>query len=632
MRFTRMTAGVLCIAMLASLSMAQVPGIPGAKKDTVLTQVPSGSMGVVVINDLDTMAGKIDKFIGEIGLGQMAQQAMPNGLLKMITQQAGLGEKFSGKGDVAIVMLDPKTVNMDFAKLVKQRMDMMMPSDQMPPEPEEVKLPFVVYLPGTDIENIFKAYNPVKKGDFYQLTLPTGPMMATTRGKHILLSPGTDALNVCRKSNKGMIGDIRNDHVMKMLQSEIGIHMNMKVTGPIVNDIIKTFEQFIAKQEAAMAQGGGGPAAMMVMGPMMMVKKILPTYRDRLSQLNAVTMVGRFVETGLLVEELGTYKKDSEMGKEFLAYKPTDKDLLGNLPDLPYVVAGGCHNMPGISKGVDIYLNMIDSMLQMSPAGPLGAQRGKIDKFANSMIKETDTLQFVVGGAANGNGLFGVTCVMDGDDARKITGLMKEGTQLIDTVLRQKLGQMDPDAAQLKLAYIEDAGSVSGTKLHAVDITHPDLAGMSERERTDMKKVLGEDRIRFYLAQADKDTVVATFAGSTDQMAASLKTANGKGTLGSSKWMAEPRKYMPKKPAMLMVVNGSNLFDLIISGIRKMNPDEELPAGRISCRTPVALGVGIEGDTATSTLYVPTKLVKDAVVLYLSMQGGGGGAVGDDSF
>jgi hypothetical protein len=517
---------------------------------------------------------------------------------------------------------------------VKERMEMMMPSDQMPAEPTEVKLPFVVYLPGTDIENIFKAYNPVKKGDLYQLTLPTGPMMATTKGKHILLSPGADALKVCRQSRKSMIADIRSDHAMKMMQSEIGIHMNMKITGPVVNDIIKTFEQFIAKQEAAMAQGGGGPGAMMVMGPMMMVKKMLPAYRDMISQLNAVTMVGRFVETGLVIEELGTYKKDSEMGKEFLAYKPTDKDLLGNLPDLPYVVAGGCHNLPGVSKGVDVYLNMIDSMLQMSPVGPLGAQRGKIDKFANSMIKEIDTLQFVVGGAANGNGLFGVTCVMEGDDARKIVGLMKEGTQLIDTVLRQKLGKMDPDAAQLKLAYIEDAGSVSGTKLHAIDITHPDMAGMSERKRAEMKKVLGEDRIRFYVAQADKDTVVATFAGTTDQMAASLKTATGKGTIGSSKWMAEPRKYMPKKPAMLMAINGSNLFDLIISGIRKMDPDEELPAGRISCRTPVVMGTGIEGDTMTSTLYVPTKLVKDAVVLYLSMQGGqgGGGEVSEEAF
>jgi hypothetical protein len=119
---------------------------------------------------------------------------------------------------------------------------------------------------------------------------------------------------------------------------------------------------------------------------------------------------------------------------------------------------------------------------------------------------------------------------------------------------------------------------------------------------------------------------VVTFGGGTGQMAMSLKSAKtDKGTIMSSQWMTVPKQYLPKKPAMVMVFNGSNLFDLIISGMKKMAPMQELPSGRISCRTPVAIGVELEKDTARSVIYVPTKLIKDTVVLYLSMQGGGGG-------
>jgi hypothetical protein len=624
MRFTRLTSAALCVALLASVAAAQIPGVP--RKDTVLNDIPSGSMGFIVINDLDATAAKVDRFIGQIGLGQMARQMMPDGVLKMIVKEARLGKGFTGKGDVAIAMLNPESVGMDFAKLVKERMDMMSGAGgDMQNPPEEIKLPFVVLLQGDSIKGVFpeKPFKPTKKGAFTELSMPTGKMLAMKKGKYIVLSPNAEALSVVKKSRVGVVKDLRSDHALQALKSEIAVHINMKVSGPILNDIIKNFEAFLQEQKQG---GGGGMAMMAAMGPMVMMDKILPTYREMIAQVDAVTMTGEFVPTGLLVRELATYKKDSEWGKKIAAYKPTDKDLLGKVPDHNWVLAGGCHNIPGVKKGVGLYLDMIDSMMGMSPMGGLGKYRARFAKLTENMTKEIDTMQFVIGGAAGGNGVFGVTCVMEGSSAKKITATMKDGTELIDDLITNKFGQMNPNAAMPKLSYVEDNAEISAGKLDVIDITHPDLAGMSQQERAMMKKFLGEDRIRFYIAEPKKDTAVVTFGGGTGQMAMSLKSAKtDKGTIMSSQWMTVPKQYLPKKPAMVMVFNGSNLFDLIISGMKKMAPMQELPSGRISCRTPVAIGVELEKDTARSVIYVPTKLIKDTVVLYLSMQGGGGG-------
>ncbi|MFW5731924.1 MAG: hypothetical protein ACOCZU_01830 [Planctomycetota bacterium] len=624
MRLTRLTAAVLSVALASTLAVAQVPGVP--RKATVLSEIPSGVMGFAVINDLKTTSTKVDTFIRQIGLGQMANQAMPDGVLKMIVKEARLGDGFTGEGDVAIAMLNPKDVGMDFSKLVEERMNTMMGDGGQQP-PKEVQLPFVVWLPGKSIESVFpkKDYNPTKKGAFTELSLPTGKMLAMEKGKYVILSPNAEALTVVKKSKLGVLKDLRNDHALEILRTEIGIHMDMKVAGPILNDIIKTFEKFIQKQKEA----GGGGMGMMMMGPMAMMDKIMPTYRDLLEQVSAVTVTGKFVPTGVVVRELATYKTNSEFGRMIAAYKPTDKDLLGKLPDHNWVLAGGGHNLPGIKKAVSLYLDMMDSALEMSPVGGLGQYRAKFSKLTEDMTKEIDTLQFVIGGAAQGNGMFGMTCVMEGDSAKKITGVMKSGTELIDELINKKFGQMDPSTAMPKISYVEDNAEIDAGKLDVIDITHPELAGMSEQERGMMKKVLGEDRIRFYVAQADKNTAVVTMGGSTQQMAVSLKSAKaGTGSIMNSRWMTVPKQYLPKKPAMIMVFNGSNLFDLIISGMTKVAPEAELPAGRISCRTPVAMGIALEDDTAKSVIYVPTKLVKDSVVLFLSMQGGGGGGGG----
>jgi hypothetical protein len=625
MRLTRLTAAVLCVALASTLAVAQVPGVP--RQATVLSEIPAGVMGFAVINDLKTTSTKVDRFIREIGLGQMANQAMPDGALKMIVKEARLGDGFTGEGDVAIAMLNPKDVGMDFTKLVEERMNMMMGDGGQQP-PKEVQLPFVVWLPGKSIESVFpkKDYNPTKKGAFTELSLPTGKMLAMEKGKYVILSPNAEALSVVKKTKLGVLKGLRNDHTLEILRSEIGIHIDMKVTGPIVNDIIRTFEKFIQKQKEA---GGGGMGMMMMMGPMAMMDKIMPAYRDMLEQVSAVTITGKFVPTGVVVRELATYKTNSEFGQVIAAYKPTDKDLLGKLPDHNWVLAGGGHNLPGVKKGVSLYLDMIDSALAMSPVGGLGAYRAKLVKLTEDMTKEIDTMQFVIGGAAQGNGLFGMTCVMEGDSAKEITGVMKSGTQLIDELINKKFGQINPNAAMPKISYVKDNAEIDAGKLDVIDITHPELAGMSEQERGMMKKVLGEDRIRFYVAQADKNTAVVTMGGSTQQMAVSLKSAKaGTGAIMNSRWMTVPKQYLPKKPAMIMVFNGSNLFDLIISGMKKVAPQAELPAGRIACRTPLAMGTALEDDTADSVIYVPTKLVKDSVVLYLSMQGGGGGGGG----
>ena len=92
---------------------------------------------------------------------------------------------------------------------------------------------------------------------------------------------------------------------------------------------------------------------------------------------------------------------------------------------------------------------------------------------------------------------------------------------------------------------------------------------------------------------------------------------------------------MPKKPSGIVLVNGANIFNLVVAGIKTMEPDQELPPFKISCKTPIAMGVGQAGTSAHIVVYVPTELIKEIVGTVMMFTGGGpGGAppVGDDDF
>ena len=57
---------------------------------------------------------------------------------------------------------------------------------------------------------------------------------------------------------------------------------------------------------------------------------------------------------------------------------------------------------------------------------------------------------------------------------------------------------------------------------------------MTDEEKAEMKKVLGEDKIRIRIAQVDPKTLVITFGGGKTFMVAAIDAARKGGTIGQN--------------------------------------------------------------------------------------------------
>ncbi len=629
-----------CSVVLAGPVTAAPPFVPppALAAPAVLSQIPAGTVGFIVIGNVKGFAGQIDKFIAAIGLEKMAEKAMPEGMLPALRKMMGMAASWTGDGPTALVMLNPKSVGMDFAKMVERRMAASMGVAPAPEQAEEIKLPIIWLVPGEDLREVFAPQKPEMQGGFATIKLPNTALLATNLGRYIALSPNLEALKVLKASKQSCLTELDAEHLALVAKSEVAVHVNMEVSGPILRDILKAVEETIKKQQEEQArqfeemmrrmqeEGGEGPPMMgppPTTGPMNAVRIMLAWYRDFLKSLGDTTLGARFVPTGVVLEQLVSWEKTSEIGKLLLAAKATPGPLLNRLPDLPYVLAAGTSGgIEGAEKVIDLYLQMIDAVVSSTPLGAIQPKdREKIMALAQEMVKQTRGVQFVAGGAPGGHGLFALAAVIDCQDAAKVKSLIADGVAVIDNLIREKVVNMGrEDTKPPHIAYVKGPETAGQVAVDAISITHPDMAEMTEKARENMRKVLGEDKIQMYVAAPDQTTVVVTFGGTADMLAATLKTAGGKGGIETSQHLAEPLKYMPKNRSTLLAINGSNLFDLIIDGKKKMDPEAEPPSARIACRVPVVIGAAIEGASTRTVAYVPTRLVKDAVLVWLSMQ------------
>jgi hypothetical protein len=617
MRLTRTALVALLVFATASVLPAQGPGPEAARN------IPADCLGFVVVNDLQDLLdkdGKVDRFIQQIGMAPLVGTMMPNGALDAMVGQMGLSEEFTGKGGLAVAMLNPKVEGIDLVGLMQRSMQGSAP-------PADLKLPFLMILPGTDIEKIFANWQPTQQGQYTQITLPFGPLLGTTVGNYMFFSPSSKALDVVRSSGKSIVKAMQADHLAALGRADIGIHVNMAVAGDLFAEGSKAIENQLRQQKQMMAQYG-------MAGPQMAIFDLyinmLPEYRKWSEQVLASTVAGRMVHSGLVIEQLQSFKPDSELAKRLAAAPPARANQLAGLPDLPYVMALGGEMMPGLQEGMSLYLDMMDAMLSQSGAGALSAKtRSGFEKLFVRTEKQLKQVGFVIGGAPDGKGLFGLAKVLKVEDSKQMVSDIRAYTDLINHVIHEKLGAMEDDMRQLNLVYVQGDTSVGGTSVDVIDVTHPEMAGMSANEREELRKVLGEERIRFFVSAPDKNTVIATFGG-TEAMMKKAVEAKGSNNITDSRYAKEAMKYMPEKPNMLMAIHPANLYDVVISAAKKMDPDAALPPARITCQIPVMVGSAIDGTTVSANLYVPTRLVKDAMVFYMSMQGGGGAAGGDD--
>ncbi len=609
------TALVLAIAtglLLAGPAAAQEK----QTAEPILKHIPADALGFVMAGNVEDTLKRTDKFLNDVGLGIFVQAQAPQGLWAAMKKNLKLGEGFNAGAGVAAIMLDPKDFGIDLTKHIGKK--------ELPAEVRD-KLPFVLLLPGTDIAKMLPE-GMVTEGEDGKTIVQfggEGPVLQTHSidGGYVGLSPNADALasyqrlkNVSKQVNKKTLGVLS--------KADVAIHINWKKAWPLIEKAIeKQQKQMVEKGEEAAGMGATAPAAMGA--PM---AKILDLYKKVFRQVDAMTITGRFVETGVVVEELLAYDPASQLGKVMKSYKPVKGSLTDLVPDLPYVMAWGFGGAGEMDDALERYFDdVFDAMLKTEELPFSEEQMKKIKSMTLKFFEQVDAGQFVLGGAPEETGLFGAAVVMKVEDAEKFKQFLQETTKLGIELCKEA---PEPDARKLQATYAKEAGKVGDLAFDAIEISHPEMAKMDDEEKAKMKKVFGEQRIRVLVASPRKDTVVVTFGGAEKMLAAALKSATGKKGIAKTAHLKQAMQYLPKKLSAVMLFNAKNLGDVIRRGAQRMG--EQAPPINFQTEAPLAVGAGVDGAAEHLAVYVPSAMVKDvaAVFMGLMMRGGGMGPGG----
>jgi hypothetical protein len=592
----------------------------GAKVESVLTHVPADALGFVVIGNAGDLARKTDKFLNELGVDQFLSHPSPEDPQKIIKTSvldvlkglAQLGQGFNPNGGVAAVMLDPKAYGVNIVELMKPT---TQPAAEGAAAKPKGKVPFVIFVPGTGVKEVFGAYKMAPSGKYTLVELRMGPTFATTVGGYIALSPNEKALDAVLTAQKMADTALPAEMAAIVAKGDLAYYVNMKLATPLISDLLKQ------AQEQAMADAG--PTAPLV-------SFYMDFYRQMLTQMDSIAVAARLGDTGLVFEEMVSFLPESSYGKAMAASKDAGKAQLSSLPSLPYVLAvAGTSPKGNEADRAKLSTDMIDNMLKTAPMNTLAdADKQGLVKMIRDITDEVTGAEIVLGGAPAGKGLFGADFVVHCKDAEKLKALLAEQAKLAQNIIHT-LAKDDADAQKLTIRYVPKMETIGSVSADAIVVEAPKLTDLKEDERAKMKKVLGEDKVRFLIASPDKQTVIVTFGGTVDFMAEALKTAGGKGTIGTEPAAAEAMKALPPNCNGVVLLNAGNLFDLVMAGAKTMAPDEELPPFKITCKAPIAMGSGVTGSSAHIVIYVPTQLIKEIAGMAMMFTGGGMPTGGD---
>jgi len=604
MRALRYCVVLVCVVSFVAGAWAQAPAAKPAvvvlpKAEPVLSHVPAGTLGFVVINNLQSSTANLEVFLRKIGLAEMAGlQETPGVLLDMLQGGAGLGEGFNPNGGLAVVMLDPQQFDVDLPAMMGGPSAATAPTTAPARQP---KLPLVVFVPGTSIEEVFGNYELGEAEGCTTIMLPPGPMAARMLGGYVLLSPNPKALDAVIEAEKKAAAELNDKQLELLGSSNIAFHVNMKVAGPIIIKMFKAIEGQLGRQMAAQASMKD------------LMSFYMSFYRDMISQTDSATVTGRFVETGLVFEEVVAFSPESTFGKAMAITEASGRPLLDHLPNLPYVLAAGGAGQAPADEARKLTNDMLEKVLESALLAKLPEEtKVLIRKIFTVSNEQVQGSQLVIGGAPEGSGLFGLAYVIQCKDAEVVKALSADECIAANEVIKALVES--EETRKLSIEYVKDAELVGDIPVDAITIRHTKIEEMSPEDRAELSTLLGDQDVRIRVAAPDENTVVVTFGGAKAFLAEALKTAGkGGGTILTGEGVAEAMKYMPKNPTSLTLLNIGNLFEVIANGTKVMKPDAPPLPFNITCKTPIAIGGGVAGPGAHATMYIPNELIAEAV-------------------
>ncbi len=601
-------AASLLLAGTFAPAQAPAPAKPTSTAADVLNRVPSGCMGFLVVRNVQDLTGKIDGFIKQIS--PEGRPMLPGSVLDMIKNAAGLAEGFDANGSFAVVMLDPQQYGLDLVSAISG-------ATTKPVKGENVPVVFVI--PGTDPAKMFQAHQPVKDGQDYKLVgLGDQPGWARQVGKHVLLSPCRKALAAVATTQKSVAPDLSAAEKASMGRNQVMAWVNFKVVAPVLDAAIARMEKETA--EIRKATEGQEPGPVVRSEPFMMLNmtNALSQYRMLVKQINSASLGLRFVETGIFIEARGSMRPDSPMGQALAAYKHVASPLLNRLPNMPYILAVGARNAGKLPPAEQA--KQIDKMLTGEPFRSLSDEsKAKLRKMALAGDEQVECMQLFAGANTAGGGRLGVACVLECKSADKVREMLADVADVVADVMK-----VHPitELRQLSVKYQRGLDSMGAMQLDVISIEHPELEALPEDEAAALKVVLGEPKIRLYVAQPNPKTLVITLGGQKQFLASAIQASAGTGKLEQDPAVAKVLAMMPKERVGVAVFSLRNMMSLVMDIVKDVGAatgNEPPPIDmKIESATPFAGVMSIEKTDLSLTGYVPTAPIRELVRAIMS--------------
>ncbi len=622
MQTSRTLLGFLCVVSLAGGAWAQVeptattaPALP--TPEPVITHIPAGAMGFVVVNNIQESINRVEKLLTEIGLGSMVGLGPESpGLVGMLKMQAQLGEGFNPNGGFAVVLLDPQQFGIDLLQMMNPRPPVTTQPTEQPPSPKD--LPILLFVPGRNLSTLLPGKVVEEAGQFKKIYLNVGEMYAYQRKGYVVLSPSVKALKAMLEA-KPALSELTTSQREAIAKSGVAVHVNMKIAGPIYINLLKQVQTQMTMMSAAMP----APAR-----PLFALSQAyIPMYREMISQMDSITLTAIIAETGLVFSETLIWSPESDWGQMIASYKPITGGIMDKLPNLPYVLAIASTGASGQAKLQKFTEDMVAKLMPNLPA-PTDA---KLKSIIQTYYDQVLGFQFVAGGSPEGCGVFGIGWVVKCKDSEVVKTLLADKISIADDLIKALLGEeASQELGQLKFAYVKDAEKLGGLSVDAIDITHPKLQIPDEimdpnelaRKRNQLMPLwtaLGEERVRLRITAPDKNTVVVTLGGADKFMSEAIKATKTPGTILKGAGSLEAMKYIPAKPTGVMLFNVGNLFEVIAKGTMMMKPGGAPLPFAITTRVPIAAGVAMVQNEMRIGVYVPTALIKEAAGIVMGL-------------
>lgn len=561
-----MLRGKMCLAAAALVIGSLFAGPLWA--GDALKMVPADALGLVIIDDLETLDAKAGKAIE----GRKLPIAGPLAALQAVP---GLSDCLDKKSPIVAALLKGAD------------------------EPGRDPVP-VVYVPVTDFEAFTKLFGGETEGDMVRLTVPAKPMLAAKKDGFAVLVPedNEQVLKAVLESSGGMAERLGDD--LAWLEKR-------DVAAVITDGGISVFcEKILEGVEVAQQAVRMQDNDKMGVGDILNVYKSVFAVVDREVELAAVGLDVH--ESGDLVLQVRKrFVPDGRLAK-CLAVPATPVDVLAGLPVEPFVFAGGGQLTPAMG---DLMLEFTVEVMKAAPKlyGITGEQAEKMMDSASTLMTGMQSLSMMFATGLRDDTMYSRTIgVIQCEDTAKYM-------ESYDKYIQEFAGLMKGSKGIFSMSIESKPTEIDGRKGLEISMEMPkELLAADPNAEAMLKKMIGpEGKIRVFVVAADERRILFGYTNKNLLQKALAALKEGK-SLSEEESIKKAAARLGEGNLGRGYFNPAGLVTFVNSMIETVAPEgQKVQLPDFPETPPVAWTVSAAGTLAEVELVVPGELIEAGV-------------------